>query len=66
MLGLPVVFHPEAVEETKAARLWYAERSQSAADTFLGELDPSPKRPIAGHCLCTTLAVICSIGFRSR
>ena len=36
MPGLPVVFHPEAVEETKAARLWYAERSQSAADAFLG------------------------------
>lgn len=39
MLGLPVVFHPDAVEEAKAARQWYAERSQSAADSFLDELD---------------------------
>jgi plasmid stabilization system protein ParE len=34
-----VVFHPDAVEEAAAARLWYAERSQSAADSFLAELD---------------------------
>jgi hypothetical protein len=39
MPGLPVVFHPEAVEEANAARLWYAERSESAADAFLAELD---------------------------
>ncbi|MBX3302068.1 MAG: type II toxin-antitoxin system RelE/ParE family toxin [Nitrospira sp.] len=39
MPGLPVVFHPEAVEESRTARLWYAERNQSAADSFLAELD---------------------------
>jgi len=39
MAGLSVVFHPDAVEEAQAARQWYAERSQSAADAFLEELD---------------------------
>ena len=39
MPDLQVVFHPDAVEETAAARLWYAGRSQSAADSFLAELD---------------------------
>jgi plasmid stabilization system protein ParE len=39
MPGLPVVFHPEAVEEAQAARQWYLMRSQSAADSFLAELD---------------------------
>lgn len=35
MPRFPVVFHPDAVEEAAAARLWYAERRQSAADSFL-------------------------------
>ena len=39
MPGLSVVFHPDAVEEAQAARQWYVERSQSAADSFLVELD---------------------------
>lgn len=39
MPGLPVVLHPEAVDEAQAARMWYAERSESAADSFLAELD---------------------------
>lgn len=39
MPGLSVVFHPAAVEEAQAARQWYAARSQSAADSFLAELD---------------------------
>jgi plasmid stabilization system protein ParE len=39
MPGLLVVLHPEAVDEAQAARIWYAERSQSAADSFLAELD---------------------------
>lgn len=34
-----VVFHPDAVEEAQAARQWYVQRSQSAADSFLAELD---------------------------
>ena len=39
MPRLSVDFHPDAVEEAQAARQWYAERSQSAADSFLAELD---------------------------
>lgn len=39
MPGFSVVFHPDSVEEAQAARLWYAERSQSSADSFLAELD---------------------------
>jgi toxin ParE1/3/4 len=39
MPGLPVVLHPDAVEEAQAAWQWYLERSQSAADSFLAELD---------------------------
>ena len=39
MPGLPVVLHPDAVEEVQAAWQWYLERSQSAADSFLAELD---------------------------
>lgn len=39
MPGLSVVFHPDAVEEAQAARQWYVTRSQSAADSFLAELD---------------------------
>jgi len=32
MPGLPVVLHPDAVEEAQAAWQWYLERSQSAAE----------------------------------
>lgn len=32
-------FHPGAEEEAQQARSWYAERSASAADAFLAELD---------------------------
>lgn len=39
MSSLPIVFHPDAVDEAQAARIWYAERNQSAADSFLAELD---------------------------
>ena len=39
MPSISAVFHPGAVEEAQAARQWYAERSQSAADSFLDELD---------------------------
>ena len=31
--------HPEAIAEAKAANLWYRERSASAAEAFLAELD---------------------------
>ncbi len=39
MAPLPVEFHPEAVAEASAAVRWYKERSDSAADAFLAELD---------------------------
>src|SRR3954467_13022828 len=35
----PLVLHPTAVEEAQAAWQWYLERSQSAADSFLAEID---------------------------
>lgn len=68
MPDLQVVFHPDAVEEAAAARLWYAGSSQSAADSFLAELDQGVES-IANtpdRCLSRTLVGICSAGFRSR
>ena len=70
MPRLSVDFHPDAVEEAQAARQWYAERSQSAADSFLAELDQGieaisevPERwPLFKH----GLAVISSIAFPSN
>jgi plasmid stabilization system protein ParE len=32
-------FHPDAVEEARAAREWYAARSAAAADRFVAELE---------------------------
>ena len=70
MPSLPVVFHPDAIEEATVARLWYAERSQSAGDSFLAELDHGIAsisiRQNADRCLCITLGDICFDGFRSR
>lgn len=34
-----IVFHPEAVAEAQAAARWYRERSVSAGEAFLNELD---------------------------
>jgi plasmid stabilization system protein ParE len=34
-----VSLHPEAVAEAKAATQWYRERSVSAADAYLAEMD---------------------------
>ncbi len=31
--------HPEAIEEARAARLWYADRSAAVANAFVAELD---------------------------
>ncbi len=39
MPGPPLLLHPDAVEEAQAAWQWYLERSQSAADSFLAEID---------------------------
>lgn len=38
-MGRELRFHPEAIEEAKAARLWYSERSISAGAGFVRELD---------------------------
>ena len=35
----PIELHPDAIDEARAARLWYAERSSVAADAFMAELD---------------------------
>ena len=39
-----VDFHPLAIEDAREARLWYVERSQSAADGFVGELQDAIAR----------------------
>jgi glutathione S-transferase len=39
-----VRLHPDAIAEAKAAYEWYAERSPSAADAFLFELDHAISR----------------------
>ena len=39
MRGLPVGFHPAALEESIAAESWYRERSESAGAAFVAELD---------------------------
>ena len=36
--------HPEAVAEARAATRWYRERSASAADAFLAEVDRAVQR----------------------
>ena len=37
-------FHPEAIEEARAARRWYEARSPAAADQFVAELDAAIQR----------------------
>jgi len=37
-------FHPAAVEEARAARQWYQDRSPAAADAFIAELDAALER----------------------
>lgn len=39
MASLPVEIHPSAMAEAQAANRWYRERSASAADFYLAELD---------------------------
>jgi hypothetical protein len=69
MPGLSVVFHPDAVEEAQAARQWYVTRSQSAADSFLAELDRGASQYLlplnVGHSLCMGLDAISFTGFPS-
>jgi toxin ParE1/3/4 len=40
----PINVHPEAVAEAQAAVQWYREKSPSAADAFLAELDRAVER----------------------
>jgi plasmid stabilization system protein ParE len=40
----PIDVHPEAVAEARAAVQWYREKSPSAADAFLAELDRAVER----------------------
>jgi len=39
MNPLPVDFHPRAMAEARAARLWYHRRSPAVAIRFVAELD---------------------------
>lgn len=39
MPSLSVEFHPDAIEESRGAWQWYAERSATAAKAFVAELD---------------------------
>lgn len=39
MARRPINIHPEAVAEAQAAYRWYRERSETAAEAFLAELD---------------------------
>lgn len=39
MLNPTLEFHTEAIEEARASRQWYAERSAAIADAFMAELD---------------------------
>lgn len=41
---LPPEFHPDAIAEAAAARIWYAERSESAGNAFVAELDTAIER----------------------
>ncbi len=44
MASTPVEFHPGAIEEARAARVWYTQRSPSAASAFMQELDVAVAR----------------------
>ena len=39
MPSVSIEFHPEAVAEAQAARMWYDARSQTASRSFVAELD---------------------------
>lgn len=39
MAGLELRLHPAAIAEARAARQWYADRSENAAAAFVSELD---------------------------
>jgi len=35
----PIEFHPDSIEEARDARQWYTDRSATASDAFMAELD---------------------------
>jgi plasmid stabilization system protein ParE len=44
MLSRQIVIHPNAVSEAQAALDWYRERSDSAANAFITEMDHAVER----------------------
>ena len=44
MSSRKIVTHPDAVSEAQAAFEWYKERSNSAANAFIGEIDLAIER----------------------
>jgi toxin ParE1/3/4 len=44
MPGHPIRFHPEAVAEVRTAFQWYAQRSETAAERLMEELDLAVQR----------------------
>ena len=62
MSAPPVELHSEAVDEAKAAREWYAQRSPNGAIRFMHELDRGireiAEHPGAGRSICTARASI--------
>lgn len=69
MPGLPVVLHPEAVDEAQAARIWMRNAVSPLQTRFslnsTTASNPFQARPNADRCLSTALAAISSIDFRS-
>jgi plasmid stabilization system protein ParE len=37
--SISIVWHPQAIAEARAARLWYKERNELAAEAIVTELD---------------------------
>lgn len=46
MAHLNVEFHPAAIDEARAAREWYAHRSDTTAESFIAELQNGVERII--------------------
>ncbi len=44
MVPQPIEFHPAAVDEAEAARIWYSEINVSLGDAFVNQLDKSHER----------------------
>lgn len=44
MVPRPIEFHPSAVDEAEAARIWYSEIHESLGEAFADEMDASLDR----------------------